>query len=479
MLVIMPVLAVFLAHQSNRIAHQRYLSGTELFRFQAIELLTLFIVIKGAGYLDNTLAEIAAEARGWEQNPGSFFDGETLFAVALTYAGWLAAWSTADDLDELADATRYEGRDYGRPLARLQGKFFLGGLCLLLFTGLTHNQLIETARLTQPDLSTLVFNVLLYFIGGLILLGQLRLTRQERVWVTQKVRLTPALHTRWIQYTLILLSIALGIAFLLPTGYTLSFLDLVRLVIAFLTYLIGLLYFLFILPFTYIFSLLNHSTPPAELPPPLPQPLPQETFPSAGTTGNLWWEVLRSVIFWLIALTALGYVLRSYWKDHPELWAQLQRFRPLTLLVDVFRGVWGWLRQARRDLGEQATRAISRWRAWRAHIPLISNKRRPLGASQREEVFYYYLSTLDQAQAAGAPRRHNQTPYEYRQALTPQLPEAQEAWTELTEAFVTARYSERPVDAENLAGVRDAARQVQAALHTLTDEQNEKTENAK
>jgi hypothetical protein len=301
LLIVMPVLATVTAHHSNRLAHQRYLSGTELFRFQAIELLTLFIVIKVAGYLDNTWAELIAEARGWGQNPSSFFDTETLFTFALTCAGWFAAWSTADDVEELSDSTRYEGRDSSRPMTRLQGKFFLGGFCLLLFAGLTRAQIGEMLKIARPNLPGLALNALLYFVGGLVILGRLHFIRQERLWRAQKTSYAPILRARWTQYTLILLGVVLVVAFLLPTGYTIGFLELLRLVINALAYLLSLLFFLAMLPLSYLLTLFNVTTPFPELPP-MPEPLASEPLSPAGTTPNPWWEVLRSALFWLIAV---------------------------------------------------------------------------------------------------------------------------------------------------------------------------------
>lgn len=205
----------------------------------------------------------------------------------------------------------------------------------------------------------------------------------------------------------------------------------------------------------------------------MPESLPPEPITSGGTMPNAWLEILRSALFWLMALAALGYVLHSYWKDRPELWGKLRRCRPLALLLNVLHGLWAWWRHVRRDLGTQLGRAVARLRTWPPRGSQ-KNAQRQKGRSQREEAFYHYLSTLDRAQEVGVPRPKNQTPYEYHQTLTPQLPEAQKAMTALTEAFVVARYSEQPIDADSIAEMRDAARQVQSALQILADERYKK-----
>jgi len=61
-------------------------------------------------------------------------------------------------------------------------------------------------------------------------------------------------------------------------------------------------------------------------------------------------------------------------------------------------------------------------------------------------VRQYYLSAVQEAAQRGKPRPSHRTPLEYARDLAETWPEAQNDVTDLTEAFVDARYSEHEVD---------------------------------
>ena len=72
----------------------------------------------------------------------------------------------------------------------------------------------------------------------------------------------------------------------------------------------------------------------------------------------------------------------------------------------------------------------------------------------------HYLLTLERAREAGWPRRHDQTPHEYEQALVAHLVEGQDAMTSLTDAFIVARYSTHPITPGDSATQQANATQV-------------------
>ena len=82
----------------------------------------------------------------------------------------------------------------------------------------------------------------------------------------------------------------------------------------------------------------------------------------------------------------------------------------------------------------------------------------------REQVFYYYLDTLDRARDVGLPRRDTQTPYEYQSTLDPNLTEAHNALDHLTETFIAARYSEHSITEEDVQHLKTTTKQVHGAL---------------
>jgi hypothetical protein len=110
---------------------------------------------------------------------------------------------------------------------------------------------------------------------------------------------------------------------LLPTGYTVSLLDAVATIIQFLGHIGTLLFTLLTLPFAWLFSLLSNlfgterPLPQAKLWP--PQISPREPVVPGGGALD-WFKILRSLLFWAVALGMLFCVIRSYLRDRPELW---------------------------------------------------------------------------------------------------------------------------------------------------------------
>lgn len=477
--IVTPVLAALLGHSTNRIAQRRRISGGERLRFQIVELALMFVVLKLLGYLDNTLPEIWAEIRAWPQDWLMIFDTRTMIAFALSTAAWYLGWSTVDDLEEFADPFIYQGRDFNRPVQRIIRRFFVGGALLLLFSGAAYTEYIALLGVERRRAPGLALNALIYVLGGLLLVGQLRLGRLVRVWRAQRTRFTSRLSRHWIRYSLILLGVVLLIAFLLPTGYTLGFMDLVSLIVTIVTYILSILYFLLLLPLAFLISLFTKDMERVAPPSPPTRPNVEPATPAAESAPAPWLEVLRSVVFWVVIVGVLVYIVRSYLRDRPDLWQTLRRFRPVRWLEGIWTTLRRWWRGLREEVREQVSRVVKRLRRARARVNIPGLGRRR-GESLREQIFYHYLNTLDRAEAEGYPRQASETPYEYRQHLAPELSDAEPEIAELTETFVEARYSTHPLSDEALDRLRAAAQRIQDALRrrkadAASEEQDEET----
>ena len=84
--------------------------------------------------------------------------------------------------------------------------------------------------------------------------------------------------------------------------------------------------------------------------------------------------------------------------------------------------------------------------------PLDLGRRRAV--TPREQIRAYYLAAVRRAGQSGVPRADNATPLEYVRELKEHWPEAEAELDELTEAFVEARYSPRPIDHPMVARVK-------------------------
>lgn len=463
--VMLPFIAALVGHYSYHAAHQQYISGVELWRYRAIELIIMFLIIKLITYADTGMAVIWADMQRWAHEPWTFFDLETLATWGMTVFAWVEAQATANDMAAIQDPTLYIGET--PPMERLISRFGTGAAVLLVLTGLARVDVATLMHQRPPRAPGLILHILVYFVVGLVLIGQLRYTGLQAGWRKQNYTILENLRARWGQYSLLLLGVALLIAFVLPTDYTIGLLDIAGYVIAIIIYIIGLIFFAVSSLFAWLFFLFyprgqTDTTPPVE-PPPVPQT--STTLPT-DTALPPWVLLLRSLVFWGLVLWGLWQLARHYLNDHPDLLPTLRQIKA----VGVLRGVWqtltAWWRAFWRVLSAQAGE-VSRQvrRRLRPHAPVDpASARRMSGRSQRERVFRHYLDTLEAAREAGWPRRPAQTPYEYRETVTPAFIETAAEMENLTQTFVAARYSTDPITPEQVKAVRAATKRLQAWL---------------
>ena len=84
--VVAPVLSALAGYATHRLGRKRFIRGADRLRFQVFELVTIFLLLKAASFMDNTLPEIWAEVGRWQNDVLLFFDMETLTAFALAVA---------------------------------------------------------------------------------------------------------------------------------------------------------------------------------------------------------------------------------------------------------------------------------------------------------------------------------------------------------------------------------------------------------
>jgi hypothetical protein len=462
---LIPILMALVGFTTQRIAIKRLLSGTEALRFRLIELGVLFLVAKVAGHLNDTLPQLVTVAQTWSQNPLSFFDAETMTAFLLGTAVWWGGGATARDLDAVSDPSLYTGET--EPRRSLMNRYFLGGVVLMIFAALGRVELRSVITMTQERTSAPIVSALIYFLLGLVMLGQIRFARLTALWHRDKVTVSEDLNAVWLRYLLSFLALIAGVAFVLPTGYTLGFSDLVALIITLIMSLMMILYMLITWPLALLAALLMGNSEP--VPPPAMDRLPFEPgmMPADGG-ANPWWALLRSALFWLVLLGAVIYLIRSYVRDRPGLRQLMQRLTPLRWAGHLWQALLRWLRSVGKKAGRALPELVARIRQARANRG--SRQVRAVSLGSRDRILHHYLRTLDTAQEAGVPRRRTETPYEYRRNLQAYVEEEEEALAELTEAFIEARYSTHPVSPEDVAEQRANAERVQRSLRERRDD---------
>jgi len=461
------VLAAVEANYSYRLIRRRELRGTDRLRFRAVELGLFFLLLRVGRYVGKPWPEVLADLQTWPHDVSNVMDMETTAAFVLALLSWHVATQTLYDLDRL-DEPPERHRYYVPPMQSLTHRFFWGGVALLIAAGLTRIGIAQLLNLRHPSVPGLVLNVLLYFLLGLVMLGQVRLATLLKRWQAQGINVADNLPGRWVRYSLAFIGLAAFIAFLLPTGYTMGLLEVVGFLLNGLVVLFslitGLLFLLVLFPLAWLMSKLFGNpipSPPGRL---SARPILSQ---SPGGAPVNWFEVLRSLFFWVVAVGIAFYVVRSYLRDHPELIEALTALRPVQMLRRLWMAFWGWLRGWAQAAGERLPSGwlLSRGRRGPTIEPFRFFR---LGAlSARERVLYYYLSILRRADRRGFPRRPAQTPYEYQISLDPHLPQAHREMESLTQAFVEARYSRHAVESEQARRVRTYWQRVKAALRTM------------
>jgi len=461
------VLAALEANYSYRLIRARSLRGTDALRFRAVEIAMFFILLKIGSYVGDRWADVLADIQTWPRQPLNVIDPETTAAFVLALLSWWASTQTVRDLERISEPSE-PSRYYVSPIESLTARFFWGGAVLLIAAGITRIGIAALLNLNRPPVPGLVLNVLVYFLLGLVMLGQVQFATLLKRWQTQGIKVADELAGRWVRYSLAFIGLVALLAFLLPTGYTVGLLDAVATIIYILTYIVMLIGMIF----SFIFGLLlaplamlfgrKRPTPPQPSLPPL-QPPQQEP----GGSGGAWFEILRSLLFWAAALGMVFYVIRSYLRDRPELLQALTSLGPIRALRGFLIALWRRLVGLAEAARERIPRRLSLRLARRGPSEAPFHFFRLGALSPRERILYYYLSVLRRAGHLGLPRQRAQTPYEYRGTLGPHLPRAQQEMDLLTQAFVEARYSRRAFDREQARQVRAHWQRVKAALQAL------------
>jgi hypothetical protein len=166
-----------------------------------------------------------------------------------------------------------------------------------------------------------------------------------------------------------------------------------------------------------------------------------------------------------------GYAFLIVAQRHPGLFQALTSRGPLAWALRWLGLLWSDARSWAGQVAVQVQASLSRGRApTRQRFPALRLRR----LAPRELVLYFYRSTVRRAAERGLRRQKSQTPYEYRATLAQQLPDIEEDLGELTESFVVARYSPRPVGPDDARRARGPWQRVRRRLQALRGEQTDR-----
>ncbi len=439
-------------------------------RYRTAEWVSLLVALKIFSLADKTLAQVMIDFQSMWQDPLNVVNVEFYMMLILAAVCWWMVTDTVTDFDDLHDPYALSASTIS-PVDRLATRFMWGGVILVLTSGI--NQLIIRFGLPglidfqRPSLDGILVNVLVYFVVGLALLSQARLTRLMMTWQLHKVEIGPGLVKQWAKYGLVFLGLVTAAAFFLPTTYTLGFLTSAAVVLgAIMQYLIfvaQLVLMLLSLPLAWLWSLLGMKSRSADMPPaPAPAEIPK-TVP--GGASYPWLEALRSLVFWLVALIIVGYLLKIYVSDRRELLAALNNLKPLAVIINLLKGLWAYARGIARSGADfvaasfklsgrkEGGAVVTDW-SWFGLARL----------SSRERILYYYLNILQRAERRRLARRRQHTPYADEPTLEQAVPDVETDIHALTDIFVRARYSLEGFSEEQATLVKQQWQHIRRAL---------------
>jgi hypothetical protein len=459
---------------SHRMMKDIYFLTPEWALYRATEWIIILIGMKFVLYVLHGFGQFWVDWPLWCQDfIQNFFTGEYLINLVLLSIFWAIANMFSEELSRLEGdekvlrAERAAGiiehrPDVRRSLANLI--LLIGGLMIVL-TALMRLEW-EILWGNRPPPSVGVLNILVYFLLALALLSMTQFSILRVRWILERVPIERNLAARWSVYAGLFLFLIAGLAFILPTRYSVGLLGVLGYLLDLALSLIGMIAFLLTLPVILLIGLLASLLGRQALPAPAaPRLLPPPPVPIGGGTG--WPEILRSFLFWLIFLGVICFSLYSYLQRHREWLRNLRQALVLGWFLNGLANFWHWLRRVNRSVTSSLEAGLRRFRErqpgpWeQARGRFISLRR----LSPRQKVLFYYLAMLRRSSERGLPRLSHQTPNEYARTLEQRLPAVGGEVDSMTGYFNEARYSRHEITPQHADQVLQFWQRIRDALH--------------
>lgn len=348
-----------------------------------------------------------------------------------------------------------------------------GGIVLVVFVGLSVldlggarsvDSLLAIGRLGLRP--AVLIALLVYFLGGFWLMSQARLAELNARWLINGVEKSAGVEPSWQRNSLLLLLLVAVIAAFIPVGPTLPIATILNYTIYALLFLVNLIFYSLTLLMALVLSLFGaggQQEPIPPQPPPTPPTLEQQPPQPLSDTA----AIFASSAFWSILVVVAIIALLTFLRERDErpsregalrlwdrfkvwlamMWAGL-RSRAAAIQLDFA------VRRARSDAETDGSSSrLPKWRFIRVNA-----------LSPRDQVRYFYLSTLKRADRQGVKRAESDTPLEFVDDLRTAWPDAEDELEELTDAFLWARYSPKPVEEEDAGVIKRTWKQVKANM---------------
>lgn len=443
-------------------------------------LLPVLVISRFLPYLEDPQASLLQDLGIWIHSPAAFFSLAFVVDGFILLTVWWIVFACTQNLNglrvqpgEIPDENdplarqvyedNFRAVDHSQPLRQL-GQFFIGGgITLVIVSSLAAlgtEQIFNLAAIGQivgfqrPSLQLIQVNVILYFILGLLLLGEIHFVRQRTLWRLDKVTMPTEVQTSWVSGTVGLVILAVILAFILPTSYAMTLGDLISYIgsifLQIIFLVLGVIFYVFYL----VARLLGlHGGSEEAAPPSMPPQFPPSSPPPPS--GGSPFETIQSLVFWVVALAILIYCLSVLWRRRGPWLSGLNLLPMLLVPWRMLRGLTRLIARFGREVGRAVVAAMPR--AFRPTVPPVPPSLRFVSLSRlgpRELVEYFYLSVCQRAAQLGHARPTGMTPEEYQSYLRDRLPIVDPELSTLTAAFIEARYGPRPTTKAEAQSVR-------------------------
>jgi hypothetical protein len=461
---------------SHRVLKKQSLLSREWIVLVSTQWVVNFIVIKIIVSLSNGLDYLLVEIPLWQRSfLEIFFSPDYLIAIIFALAVWFIVGMMTEQLEEMGmnaalinrEVISSSAQNQPPPRQRLMTTVFAVGAGLMFLTAIAR---VDTRALFANEsgiirqLSPLEgggAGALLYFSLGIVLLSQARYITLNTRWFLQNIPVNRSISVNWIIYCIGFLFLIGLVVSVLPTNYSLGLLSvigylidiLMGIVILIFTIILAIFGFLVSLPFLLLGFDEPSNMPEFAIQPPVATPPPPVV---SESTPFPWLDLLKSVLFWGIFLSVIGYSIVHYLRQHQDVLNMLRKVPGWR----IASAIWTWITGLFRGLNRRVSHVIQSGRERfrpqidSTRIPGVGRFLRLRNLSPRQKVFFYYQALLRRGNETGLPRIEAQTPNEYAIRLERSLPTVSDEITSITEAFSEARYSQHKVEIEDANTVK-------------------------
>lgn len=489
-------IALEAVYTTNWLNHPRQLP-LDRATYRAAELLLLIIIVRIASWIifGEGIPDSAELIEYLHAPQKVFLNAPFFISILLAAIIWRLAIQLSQIFSQL-QVSEYELRFHSLPLAQRKARaddqpiqtgrkglveaftrfWLLGGLLLAAAVGISTLEQQSVETLMAPLASgranlepRLLGALMLYFIIGLWLLSQARLMQVHAGWLRNNVQADENARQKWQRASLLILLLVFVVAAFLPIGSTSALSQIVSVILFWILAIANVIIFLLVLPFAMILAFLSgrgmeEAAPVAPLEQ-LAMPPPMESGAS-GLSETL--SMVLSSGFWAVMIVIVAMALLFYIRERRQagqgqgaalrIWDQILTWLRNTLArlrgqVLSLQDSLMLLRESESVADQTTTTRPSRWRFLRVS-----------GLSPREQIRYFYLSTVRRAGDRGVKRPSAGTPSEYVEDLKENWPEAEEGLEELTDAFLKARYSDKAISEEDIPPVKNRWKEVRREL---------------